>query len=556
LGAYPLYTKGEPREAVTVFDIVNGGGVLLPMRAGVEIPSKPLLMHWLAALASLVMGGVSEFSVRLPSATFAIAGLLVCYLYIRRLFDDVVALLAAVMMATSFQYLQSATSARVDMTLTFFMELAFFEFLMMAQGLTRRKMLLYFALALAVLTKGPVGLLLPAGVALAWIALERRWDMIGKLGLVRGAIIVLIIAGGWYVGAIIEGGPGFFRKQILAENLARFFGSADFHEGHQHPLYYMDMALLAGFLPWTLLLFVVMRRARRDPLPLNASFRYMMIWFAVVLVFYHFPQSKRGVYLLCLYPALATLVAIYVRETILLPERARRPVLFAARASGFVMTVVGESALAAVALLAISPNVLRGLLARVGIVAPRFVPMLDSAVGEYALLSVVLPIVAMAAGLFLLRTRPAIERVVMGVAGGMLAMVLVGNLIVVPAIANTLSLKDFTQHAMSVIGDSRAAYLGGLNYDFAFYSRQSFPIVTLDDPDLPEYLIGWRAIYDAMSPERRGHFTVVMVSNPTALDGSNEMVLLQTRAAPAPSLPKPEEGYIETMLSAPAEPRS
>ena len=52
LGGAPLYTKGEPREAVTVFDIVHGGGVILPLRAGVEIPSKPLLMHWLAAIIS------------------------------------------------------------------------------------------------------------------------------------------------------------------------------------------------------------------------------------------------------------------------------------------------------------------------------------------------------------------------------------------------------------------------------------------------------------------------------------------------------------------------
>ena len=71
LGGYPLYTKGEPREAVTVFDIVHGGGVILPQRAGVEIPSKPLLMHWMAALVSLVAGGVNEFAVRLPSAGLA-----------------------------------------------------------------------------------------------------------------------------------------------------------------------------------------------------------------------------------------------------------------------------------------------------------------------------------------------------------------------------------------------------------------------------------------------------------------------------------------------------
>jgi len=102
LGGYPFYTKGEPREAVTVFAIVHGGGVILPQRAGIEIPSKPLLMHWLAALVSLIAGSVDEFSVRLPSAAFAIAGVIVCYNYVRRLFDEVIALIAALILATTF----------------------------------------------------------------------------------------------------------------------------------------------------------------------------------------------------------------------------------------------------------------------------------------------------------------------------------------------------------------------------------------------------------------------------------------------------------------------
>src|SRR6266851_5059528 len=95
-GGYPLYTKGEPREAVTIFDIVNGGGVVLPMRAGVELPSKPLLMHWLAALASLIAGATNEWTVRLPSALLAIAGMVVAYLYLRRLFDQQAGFIAAV----------------------------------------------------------------------------------------------------------------------------------------------------------------------------------------------------------------------------------------------------------------------------------------------------------------------------------------------------------------------------------------------------------------------------------------------------------------------------
>src|SRR5208282_4744541 len=138
LGGYPLYTKGEPREAVTVFDIVHGGGIILPLRAGVEIPSKPLLMHWLAAIVSLIAGGVSAWTVRLPSATFAIAGMIVTYLYVRRMFEARGALFAAIMLGTAFQYMQAGTGSRVDMTLTFFMTVAFFEFLAIAEGLSNR----------------------------------------------------------------------------------------------------------------------------------------------------------------------------------------------------------------------------------------------------------------------------------------------------------------------------------------------------------------------------------------------------------------------------------
>ena len=100
---------------------------------------------------------------RLPSATLGIGGMLVCYAYGAALFEPIVGLPAALMLGTSIQYLQAATNARVDMTFTFFLEVAFFEFLLMAEGLTSRWLLLYLAVAGAVLSKGPVGVVLPAG---------------------------------------------------------------------------------------------------------------------------------------------------------------------------------------------------------------------------------------------------------------------------------------------------------------------------------------------------------------------------------------------------------
>jgi 4-amino-4-deoxy-L-arabinose transferase-like glycosyltransferase len=549
LGGYPLYTKGEPREAVTVFDIVHGGGVILPQRAGVEIPSKPLLMHWIAAIVSLIGGSVNEFSVRLPSAGLAIAGVIVCYFYVRRLFDDVTALIAALILATTFQYLQAATGARVDMTLTFFMEVAFFEFIFMAEGLTRRRMLLYVAIALAVLTKGPVGLILPGLVALIWIALEKRWRLLREMNLIRGAIVVLVLAGGWYVAALIEGGPDFFRKQVLAENLLRFAGGSDFHEGHIHPFYYMELALLAGFMPWTFLLPVVGVQAARTPRAVDPRLKYMFVWFAAVLIFYNLPQSKRGVYLLCMYPAFATLVAIYLRQAIVQPAPARTLVNWVTRFYGFAMLLLGSAALVALVMLVVSPHEVADLLQVVNVRASDFAPTLALTVGKHWMLALAMPLAVVVLGVRLLVTRPLVERIVFSIAAAMVFVTVAVNVIVVPTVANTLSLRDFTNRAMKVVDDSPVGYLNALNYDVAFYSRRTIPIVSQKDPDLPRYLIAWRTLFDALPASKRSRFEIVMVSNPTSLDGSDQMILLRQRAGAATPPPKPSDDYIQAEIS-------
>jgi len=550
LGGYPLYTKGEPREAVTIFDIVHGGGVILPQRAGVEIPSKPLLMHWMAALVSLVAGGVNEFSVRLPSAGLAIAGVIVCYFYVRRLFDNATALIAALILATTFQYLQAGTGARVDMTLTFFMEVAFFEFILMAEGLTRRRMLLYVAIALAILAKGPIGLILPGLVAVIWLVAEKRWSLIRQMSLVRGAIVVLVLAGGWYVAALIEGGADFFRKQILAENLLRFAGGADFREGHIHPFYYMELALLAGFMPWTILLPIVGVQAARAPRPLDSRLKYIIIWVAAVLIFYNLPQSKRGVYLLGMYPAFATLVAIYVREVIARPEPVRTYVRWIARLSGLAMLLLGSAALVALAMLVARPQEFADLLQAASIRAPAFPRMLTSAVAENWWLDLAMPLAVLALGVFMIFTRPRIERMVLVIAGAMVFITVAANVVVVPAIANTLSLRDFTDQAMKIVGDSPVAYLGALNYDVAFYSRRTIPIVWQRNPKMPEYLIAWRTLFSALPASRQRRFDIVMTSNATSLDGTDEMLLVRQRAGSSdPPSKKPSDSYIEAGIS-------
>jgi 4-amino-4-deoxy-L-arabinose transferase-like glycosyltransferase len=543
LGGAPLYTKGEPREAVTVFDIVHGGGVILPMRAGVEIPSKPLLMHWLAAIVSLIAGGVSEWTVRLPSATLAIAGMIVTYLYMRNLFEARGALLSAVMLGTAFQYLQAGTGSRVDMTLTFFMTVAFFEFLAIAECLSGRITLLYFAIALAVLTKGPIGVALPGLVALVWIILTWRWSVIRRLRLARGAMIVGIIGGGWYLAAIASGGSAFVHKQILGENLYRLIGHSGFNQGHAHPFYYEEGALLAGFLPWTPVAILAALQALRHRRRLDPRLGYLFAWFLTVLIFYNLPQSKRGVYLLALYPALTTIVALFLSDAISHREAIARPLRWLARAYGVFFVAAGAGAIIGLALLYNLPSAIQWLLAQCGIALDQLPAALRVSTHERALFTIVLPLAAAAAGIYLLRVRPRVENVFFTIAAGFVAIVLAVNLVVEPAVANTLTLKGFAGATMKIAGASLVGYWGSLDYDFAFYSGRNIQFVTKRDPQI-DFVVSSEDDYRLMPPAMRADYKTILRSGPTDFNGTGRMMLLKRigsartpETLPAPPLP-------------------
>ncbi len=539
LGGYPFYTKGEPREAVTVFNMLHGGGFILPLRAGIEVPSKPLLMHWLAAIFSILAGGVSEWTVRMPSGLFAIGGMLAAYCYVRRLFDDRIGFLTAIILGTTVQYLQAGSGARVDMTLTFFLEIALFEFILIAEGLTARRMTLYFAIAMAVLSKGPVGLVLPALVALVWIALEGRWRLLRELRLWRGAALVALLAGGWYLGAALEGGMPFVHKQLLAENLFRFVPDSAFHEGHAHSFYYMEGALMAGFLPWTPLLLIVLVQAARRPRQMDPRLSYLMVWFIVVLLFYNLPQSKRGVYLLALYPALAALLAIYVEAAARVLDVSKIWIRWLSQLTAAFFVIAGVNALLGLGLLAFAPHALELMLKNLVITDYDFVPQLELAAAAHPFIGIGLGIAMIAIGVFAILGRQSAERLCVAITGGTICLTLAANLFVLPALAKALTLEPFTHEAMNIVGTRSVGYMGALNYDVAYYSGRNLPVVSIWSGPRPDYLIAWREEFLRLPPAMRAQFRAVLLSHPTELDGSGGMVLLRCEPGYAPEIPGP-----------------
>src|ERR1700687_150432 len=199
LGQIPFHTKGEPREALVVWEMTHGGGWVLPSRDGVhgpEVPSKPPLFHWLGALTSTLHRATDAWSIRFPSAALSVLSLLCVFAAGTALWSVRAGLLSAIALMTTFEWARAATSARVDMTLTFGLQLAFLGLLFFLRSRSARWLIpLYMGISLAVLGKGPIGALLPGLLALVIFALTRDFTPLRQMRLAWGALPVRPTAG-------------------------------------------------------------------------------------------------------------------------------------------------------------------------------------------------------------------------------------------------------------------------------------------------------------------------------------------------------------------------
>lgn len=267
LGMTLFNTKGEPREALVAVSILNQGNWILPVSCGADIPYKPPMLAWCIALFGWLNGGhVTEFLSRLPSALGAVVMLICFFRFYARRGSMAVAAVATLVAATTFELHRAATSCRVDMLLASFVVMAILAMYVTAEKYPGRWRLSFPGILLmsaGVLTKGPVGMLLPCGVLLVLELMkgERLWRAF-SLYAVSG-ILALLLPAAWYLLAYQQGGDSFL-ELALEENFGRFLGRMSY-ESHEHTFLYNFQTLATGIAPYTLLLLglAAWRRFRR-----------------------------------------------------------------------------------------------------------------------------------------------------------------------------------------------------------------------------------------------------------------------------------------------------
>jgi hypothetical protein len=180
-------------------------------------------------------------------------------------------------------------------------------------------------------------------------------------------------------------------------------------------------------------------------------------------------------------------------------------------------------------MLYVGPDELRWVLARFGISAVQLPLALWNATREHWLATALIPLATIAIGANMLFRRGSVTRIVGGVAAGMLAMTLAVNLVIEPAIANTLSPKEFAARTSMLAKSQTIEYFGSLDYAFVFYSGRNVKFVSTRDA--PALVAGLEEQWPLMPAAFRADYRVVLRSNPTDLDGSGRMLLLQRTSA-------------------------
>ena len=333
IGLGDFSTKGEPREASVAISMLETGNWVLPQVYANEFAYKPPMAHWLMAAFSYPQGYVSEFTSRLPSALAFICLMGCTLVFFGRRMRFQQAFIATLLLLTCVEIHRAAMTTRVDMLLTTFTVLGLYRMFRWEDKLELKGLPVIIPLLLgcAVLTKGPVGIILPLFVFGIYLLMLRRYD----LKTIFKALLYVGVASSflpllWYIAAWKQGGDEFLNV-VLAENFGRFFHLStpdiNYELGHENGVWYNFVTLAGGFAPWTVFFFfslfglrwklkkVSFKQIIKDGWERICSMEKEKLFSLVALVciifFYSLPSSKRSVYLMPAYPFIAIFLAQY-----------------------------------------------------------------------------------------------------------------------------------------------------------------------------------------------------------------------------------------------------
>jgi 4-amino-4-deoxy-L-arabinose transferase-like glycosyltransferase len=309
LDAPHLFDPDEGRYAEIPREMVASGDWVTPRLDGIKYFEKPALGYWATALA-FELFGQHAWTVRLWPALSGMLGLMLTFALGRRLYDERAALFAVLVQASALLYVAMARIATLDMGLCFGLQIAMTALALLVQRPQHPRpawqlpLLLGVGVALALMSKGLVGILIPGAVGLLFMLIYRDWRLALRAQPWWTLAALVLLAAPWFVLVSVRN-PEFAQFFFIFEHFQRYLSSAGF-DRHQ-PIWFFLPVLALGVLPWTTLLPGALSDAWRAARSGDRPTALLLLWAAFVLVFFSLSQSKLTPYILPLLPALALL---------------------------------------------------------------------------------------------------------------------------------------------------------------------------------------------------------------------------------------------------------
>jgi 4-amino-4-deoxy-L-arabinose transferase-like glycosyltransferase len=317
LGSRPLSVPDEGRYAEIPREMAVTGDWLTPRLNDVKYFEKPPLVYWLTAF-SIKLFGLSEWSIRLAPALFALLGCLSLYVTGATLFSRRAGILSAIVLATSVLYYAMSRTIILDMPVTALITLSLCSFLIALRhphGWKRRSLLyvFYAGCGLTMLTKGLIGIVIPGMIIALWMLVMNQWSILRSLYLPSGALLFLLIAAPWHI-LVQRANPEFFNFYFIREHFQRYLTKV---HGRYKPFWYFIPVLAGGLFPWSAFLVQAVRRALPrswNDRKLHRETVFLLLWAGVIFLFFSASSSKLAPYILPVFPPLALIIGKYLAD--------------------------------------------------------------------------------------------------------------------------------------------------------------------------------------------------------------------------------------------------
>ena len=300
LGSHGLLEPDEGRYSEIPREMIEKGDFITPTLNYVKYFEKPVLHYWLTAL-SLKLFGYTEFASRFWPALLGVLGTGVTFGLGASLYGTRTGFFSGLVLATSWIYFAIAQINIIDMGLSVFLTIALSGFLLGSVRDRRYLLLFYGGMALATLSKGLIGIVLPCAVAGSWILLTRNWRLVRRSLYGWGILLFFAITLPWFVAVCLKN-PEFFHFFFIREHFLRY--TTRIHDRYE-PAWFFLPILLAGGLPWTAFWIRPLAGLRE-----SGERLYLSLWFLVIFGFFSFSSSKLIPYILPVFPALSILAGI------------------------------------------------------------------------------------------------------------------------------------------------------------------------------------------------------------------------------------------------------